>query len=318
MRFDNNFILKNYFHILKIKKSVAIGSDKGMVKIYDFNGNLLKSFQAHGAMFVARIVQLPNGYVATDSGDITAKIWDPSQDWKLVQTYKGHSDWLTGMVYIDSDRIATGSYDSSVHIWSISTGALIRKIPTGSAVSTLGLLKDGTSLLAGCKSGDTEIYNVNTGSRVNTLKGHTKWVEDFVELNNNQLASSSWDFDIRIWDLATGQTKFTLKGHSGFAVGLKLAAPNILVSVSNDKTVRTWDVTTGRAMNTFTGHSGEINWGLDILRDKRQIVSGSMDKSIKIWDVATSKLLNTINTDVSIFSLTILNQRTSNKKSISK
>jgi hypothetical protein len=284
-----------------------------MLQVYNGNGTLMKSFQAHASLFLARIVQLPNGLVATDSGDLKAKIWDPSSDWKLIQTYSGHTQWLTGMVYIDSDRMATGAYDSTAQIWSISKGTLITKIATGSAVSSLGLLGDGISLLVGCKSGDIEIYNYNTGAKIKTLKGHTNWVEDFAIIDNNQMATSSWDFNIRIWDLTTGQTKFLLTGHTLYSVGLKLVSPNILVSASADKTLKTWDVTTGKLLSTLTGHTHEILWGLDILREKRQIVSGSFDKTIKIWDVATNKLLNTITTDASIFSLTILKQGTSNQ-----
>ena len=79
-----------------------------------------------------------------------------------------------------------------IKIWSINTGQTSRTINTGSEVFSLKLLSNGFYLAAGLGDYKIQILNINTGSLITTLNGHTGRVRDLV-LIGNLLANSSED-----------------------------------------------------------------------------------------------------------------------------
>ncbi len=166
--------------------------------VFKDNFEVKSSFQAHGN-YINRIKQSPynSNYVATASWDSTVKIWLTfNETLSLFRTYTGHTLGVFGLEYIDSDTVASGTENGIIHIWSISSGFANVTINTGEWVVSLQMLNDGVRLVAGMQP-SINIYDVNTGSLIATLQGHTSWVEDLAllygENNNNLLASSSAD-----------------------------------------------------------------------------------------------------------------------------
>jgi WD40 repeat protein len=248
--------------------------------------------------------------VATCSDDGLVKIWNSLSNWNLIRTYTGHSGAVYGLEWINSDTIASGGYiDGTIKIWSISSGLTNRTINTGSYVTSLQLLSNGNDMAAGLCS-YINIYNINTGSLVATLQGHTYCVRDLVLINNNGnlLASSSDENIARIWDLTTYTSKFTLNGHTNSLRGLKQISSDILASGSADSTVRLWNITSGRVIRTLTGHSSSVLFSVDFLNNPLRLVSGSNDQTIKIWNFTTGECLNTIQTNLYIRSLAVLDR----------
>ena len=293
---------------------VAIGDINGQIQVYNSNSLLLvNSFQAHASLKgINRIKQLPNGYVATCSDDFTVKIWNVTtinnnNTWNLIRTYT-HTDVVNAIEYISMDTMASGGYDSTIQIWSISTGQKLMTINPGVGVISLQLLSNGFYLAAGFYSGQINIYNIyNNGSLVSTLNGHTDIVEDLVLINSNLLASSSDDKKVRIWNLTTNTCKFILTGHTSAVYGLKLVSADTLASGSSDYTINLWNTTSGTLIRTLVSHIDSINWSVDMLISNQILVSGSSDSTIKTWNISTGQVLNTIITGLQIQSLAVLN-----------
>ncbi len=63
------------------------------------------------------------------------------------------------------------------------------------------MLNTNIHLAAGLRIGYINIYNINDGNLVSSLKGHTSDVEDLVQISADLLASSSLDDTVRIWNL---------------------------------------------------------------------------------------------------------------------
>jgi WD40 repeat protein len=211
----------------------------------------------------------------------------------------------TPLYHIKTDTIATGSDDKLIKIWLISTGTILRTINTGQNVHAL---KSGSYLAAGLDISTINIYNINTGSLVYELKGHTSGVNDLITISDDLLASASFDRSVRIWSLATNATKFILNGHSNSVKALKLISSSILASGSSDKQIIFWDITNGINNFILPGHSGTIQYSFDMLNEGPTFVSGSLDRTIKLWDINTTACLNTITTGLSIISLAVLDQ----------
>ncbi len=292
-----------------------IGDVNGQIKIYNFSSlSLVNSFQAHSSN-INRIKQSPfntntnTNYVATCSHDNTVKIWNDStsSNWPLITTYSQHSSWVRAMEWLDNDTLASGSHDNTIKLWSPTTGQTKRTIQTNQNVWSLKLLNTNIHLAAGLSNGDINIYNINDGNLVSSLKGHTIDVKDLVQLSDDLLASSSLDRTVRIWNLTTNTCKFILTGHTNWVRGLKQITPSILASGSSDKTIKLWDIPSGQLIRTLTDHKGFILWSVDLL-NSQTLVSGSEDRTIKLWNWSTGECFNTIQTPGSrIQSLSVIN-----------
>jgi len=285
----------------------------GQIKIYNQN-SLVNSFKAHSD-WINRIKQSPfTNYVATCSLDQTVKIWNVSSssfNWTLITTYSQHTDDVLALEWLDNDTLASGSYDKTIKLWSPITGQTKRIILTNQDVYSLKLLNTNIHLAAGLYS-DINIYNINYGNLVSSLKGHTSWVADLVQLSADLLASSSADATVRIWNLTTNTCKFILTGHTNGVRGLKQITPSILASGSFDTTIKLWDIATGQLIRTLTGHTSSIWWSVDLL-NSGTLVSGSWngdsyDQTIKLWNWSTGECLSTIQTPgSSIYALAVIN-----------
>jgi len=292
----------------------VIGDTSGQIKIYNTSSSsLVNTVQAHSDS-INRIKQSPfnTNYVATCSFDYTVKIWNVSSlssNWNLITTYSQHSDDVFALEWIDNETLASaGSYDKTIKLWYMTTGQTKRTIETNQTVHSLTKLNTNIHLAAGLGNpSEINIYNINDGNLVSSLKGHTHYVNDLVQISDDLLASSSDDETVRIWNLTTITCKFILTGHNNGVYGLKQITSNILASGSRDYTTKLWDITSGQLIRTLSNHTGAIFWSVDLL-NSQTLVSGSLDETIKLWNWSTGECFSTIQTPGSrIESLAVIN-----------
>jgi len=273
----------------------VIGDSNGQIQIYNSSPlSLVNSFQAHSNT-INRIKQSPfktntnTKYVATCSEDNTVKIWNvsSSSNWTLKTTYSQHSSYIYALEWLDNDTLASAGWtDKTIKLWFTSTGQTKRTIQTNQNVLSLKLLNTNIHLAAGVGY-DINIYNTNDGNLVSSLKGHSGWMRDLVQISDDLLASSSNDRTVCIWDLTTNKCKFILTGHTSSVYGLEQITSSILASGSYEQ-IKLWDITSGQLIRTLTGHTNYIKWSIDLL-NSQTLVSGSGDRTIKLWNWSTGE-----------------------------
>ena len=137
------------------------------------------------------------------------------------------------------------------------------------------------------------MWDVNTGTHIRTLTGHTRSIMSVSFSPDETLASGGYDATIRLWDVNTGTHIRTLTG--GGTVHKISFNPNgdLLASAGwFDKSIHVWNVSMGNHLHTLIGHTGWVT-GVSFSFDGQTLASGSYDETVRLWDVSTGAHLRT-------------------------
>ena len=301
-------------------KELAVACNKG-IWIYDARTGAEVALLSGHQEDVLAIAYAPNGKMLASAGrDETVRLWNPKTGENLA-TLTGHGGLVTSIAFSpDGKQLLSGSGDGTVRLWSIQTRQQIwsadtpqkqmldeeRKLPLPGVFRTnkptrpfrspfemLGLQwvlavaysPDGQTLASsGSSDGTIQLWNVEDGRHISTLKGHTEMVATLAfSPDGTILVSGSKDDTLRMWDTNTGRILRQLSGHSNDVKSVVFSHDGkMLASGSKDASVRLWDAGTGRFLPTLRGHF----WGVEAVAfspDAKTVVSGA-SSTILFWD----------------------------------
>ena len=201
--------------------------------------------------------------------------------------YRGHTGRVRSVSWSpDGTRIASGSEDTTVQIWSPGTfaGSLVRTYRRHlSEVLSVSWSPDGTRIASASKS--VNIWDPNTGERMldyhadGALVSMVCWSPD-----GTRIASASRDGTVQVWNALTGETRLIYRGHAGrvHAVAWSPDGKSI-ASGGEDTTVQVWDAGRGSHLFTLREHTRSV---LSVAWNPTgsRIASGSQDKTVQVGD----------------------------------
>ena len=118
-----------------------------------------------------------------------------------------------------------------------------------------------TLLVSGSRDTTIKIWDLTSGTLLNTLIGHSGAVWSVIlSSDDSKIISGSYDKTIKIWDVKSGTLLNTLIGHSNYLGSVILTSDDSkIISGSYDTTIKIWDVKSGTLLNTLTGHSSAVD-----------------------------------------------------------
>jgi WD40 repeat protein len=199
---------------------------------------------------------------------VAAAVWHGSlpsaqaQDGHAIEvvpalTHSSGVNW--NAVSKDGAFALTGASDSTVKLWDVATGRLVRTFQGSSGlVMYVAFMPDGKRIVTAGANGTT----------------------------------------VDVWDIATGRLLQSLNDGSG-AIFMAVPSPDgkyVLSSTTGrdapEKTAMLWDPAAEKVVRRFGGHKDSVRTGA-FSPDGRRLLTGGDDGAIKLWDAATGALIRT-------------------------
>jgi WD40 repeat protein len=183
------------------------------------------------------------------------------------------------LVYINqSNAVKTVELNSAQVIRSLDIKAVSTQMSYPWAIS-----QDTSKVVAVADMDTCEIWDIQTGQKLTTLKG-TYFLFCNFSPDGKTLATAFFDGTVKLWDVTTGKELTTLDG---------LRLPRALVFSPNGKVLATsgisgeiklWDVETRKERFLLKGHTASPDV-LTFSFDGKRLASGGGDPNIRLWDV---------------------------------
>jgi WD40 repeat protein len=171
----------------------------------------------------------------------------------------------------DGARLASGSWDGSVHVWDAMTRALIRTWKQKYGVCWVQFSPVHNSIVATVCRDTFTLWDVDSGQ---TLKSFLGFGSAAFSPDGRTIATASAANDLLLVDAETGTVRLTLVGHQGYiwAACFSVDDGSKLASASKDGTCKVWDSSTGALLRTINvGYAVHaVSWGRDWMRDTQR------------------------------------------------
>jgi len=163
----------------------------------------------------------------------------------FIRVLAGHTHSVRAIAAYQ-DTLVSGSYDSSVRVWKISTGETLHQLRGhGQKVYSVVLDHMRRRCISGSMDNTVKIWSLDTGANLYTLEGHSSLV-GLLDLRDGRLVSAAADSTLRIWDPENGQCKNTLTAHTGAITCFQHDGTKVISG--SDRTLKMWNVQTGECL----------------------------------------------------------------------
>ncbi|WYZ41116.1 hypothetical protein EsH8_V_000011 [Colletotrichum jinshuiense] len=208
------------------------------------------------------IMMPPKPLIITGSRDSQLRVWrlpevgsrryiqtgPPANDADcpyFIRTLSGHTHSVRA-ISAHGDTLVSGSYDSTVRVWRISTGESLHVLHGHSQkVYSVVLDHERNRCISGSMDSLVKIWDLNTGACLHTLEGHSLLV-GLLDLRDERLVSAAADSTLRIWDPENGKCKNVLTAHTGAITCFQHDGRKVISG--SEKTVKMWDIRTGECV----------------------------------------------------------------------
>jgi tricorn protease-like protein len=166
---------------------------------------------------------------------------------------------LSVALHADGRRAVTGSWDKTVRVWDLHTGACLRTLEghTG-PVYLVALHADGQCAVTGSYDGTVRVWDLHTGACLRTLDGVIR-----VALHADGRRAVTKGVG-RPWGNSYGRLSRT--------EGLARKASRSIRALSRTR-VQVWDLDTGACLRTLKVHTGSVE-SVAFHADGRRAVTG--------------------------------------------
>lgn len=185
---------------------------------------------------------------------------------RCTSSLAGHEECILSLAFSpDGRRLASGSGDTTVRFWDLSTET---PLVTGKGhtgwVLCVSWSPDGRMLASGGMDGLLCLWDAQTGALLGKLCGHKKWITSIAWepahlcFPSHRIVSSSKDGTAKIWSVIQRSCTTTLSQHTDAVTCVRWGGDGTIYTASRDRTIKMWR-SDGQFKGQLTGHAHWIN-----------------------------------------------------------
>ena len=219
---------------------------------------------------------------------------EPAHPGTIITSFRGHLDFVGAIAWSpNSKQIASGSYDSTVRVWSAESGqTTVTFLGHTDGVNSVAWSPDGRSIASSSEDQTVRVWDAQTGRQTLLYTGHSDPVDLVAWSPDGTRIASADRCTVQIWNATTGASYLTYRGHiqerahEYMMFGLAWSPSGFyLASGSEDKTIQVWDAATGKLRARYQGANSGLVW----TRDGTGILFIDLT-SAHLWDIETGKI----------------------------
>lgn len=249
-----------------------------------------------GSIYYFTFLDNNNLLIANSYDEYTLQIWELGEPYELIGSISDPG-WSRLITFDPTGKrlaLCVGPYKEQIPIiWELESD---KKIEIDSAlkdsICSMSFTSDGRRLAIGSRDGIVQLWEVNAGKQVATVKTPDTIYSLTSSPCGNMIAAGIRK-NIYLWDTEELELIRTIKQPTGESdpnslafspCGKYLASGTWWEGGMEKMAIRLWDVGTGENIHSFKGHSTDIQ-SLTFSPDGTLLASGSYDGTILLWDL---------------------------------
>ncbi len=230
------------------------------------------------------------------------EIWHVKDD-RIQCTLSGYPVGRKKKVFsLDNRYFAiTYSYGDGIDVWDVKNCQLSHTlVDIGKRAISMAFSPDGTRLVSTVRD-KVQIWDIQTGMKVNELGGYWPIIRDMaVSPNGNLFFTPGFDIkgypiggerEIQKWDIGQGQflQRYVVEDHTSGDINISLSADGKVLAVGGPivRSIHTWNVETDQRISVIEMPLGFAD-SIAISPNGEKVI----ESGISIYDVQTGQLLN--------------------------
>jgi WD40 repeat protein len=254
------------------------------------------------------VITSDNKYILTARTD-SIKMFDRSSG-ALVREFYGRGGSMEGLTISNDGRYVAAIEYGVAKIWEIKTGKMLTQSGDYSQnkILSAAISPDGKYLITGSEKRITDVWDMESGKKILTLKGYLNEVDEriltdsymyWAALVNEAKLSPDGKYiavgrtgnNAKLIDFKTGRVLNTLRGHSSMVISLCFSPDGKYLATGGlDGKAIVWDVQTGDSLQTIRFADKKLAiFSVDISADGKMLATADWGGYVCIWDIETGK-----------------------------